>query len=166
MKRAYGFVFFGDGALGFFLPWETHLAESSNLLQVVSHPEGVRARVSGARPQAHAAIGGHAKAVAVLVLARVNMGFPRRGRAISRQLDGESGGTVGLNGDHKGRLDGKHRSAEGEHHGGRWPRYRRGQRLAIRLQACAARADRVGLVSAMLDNRRETGKGACAFQTS
>jgi len=102
----------------------------------------------------------------VRVLARVNMGLPRRGRALSRQRDGEYGGTVGLHGDHKGRLEGKHLIAEGEHHGGRWHRDRGGQRLAIRLTACAERADRVGLVSEMLEKRRETGKGACAFPTS
>ena len=86
-------------------------------MKVVSHPEGFRARLSVARHQAKAAIGGHATAVEVMVLERVTMGFPRRGRAIGRQFDVEHGGTVRLNRDHNGRVDGKNLIAEVEHHG-------------------------------------------------
>jgi hypothetical protein len=42
---------------------------------------------------------------------------------------------------------------------------RGGQRLAILLKAGAEMAHRVGLVSEVLENRRDTGKRAFAFQT-
>jgi len=88
-----------------------------------------------------------------MIVERFKMGFPGRGRSVGGQLDAEHRGTLRLNRDQNGGVDGENLIAEVKHHRFRGHRQRGGQPLTIILKIFAEMAHRVGLVSEAFENR-------------
>jgi len=88
-KLARRLVFRVNGRLGFAFHLMQHLKEVAKLREIIRHPQGHVARGPVASHQAQAAIGGHAKAEAMVLLKRCNMRSPGVSRALRGQLDVE-----------------------------------------------------------------------------
>src|SRR3989441_3112813 len=71
----------------------------------------------------------------MMIVERFKMGFPGRGRSVGGQLDAENRGTLRLNRDQNGGVDGENLIAEVKHH--RFRGHRRSEEHTSELQSLA-----------------------------
>src|SRR5713101_7664381 len=107
-----GVVFLAKGARGFSLQLMQPIEEVAKLMEIITHPQRLLARRLIACDHSLAAIGGHAKAVETVIVKLGTMVAPGLGRTIRSQLNVEDGGTLRLDRDSNGRLEGKNFIAE------------------------------------------------------
>ena len=108
-------VFLTNGSIGFALPLLQYLDEGTKLVELIRYPQGHVARGLGAGSQAKPPIRGQAKAEALGLRKRFDMGAPGVSRPIGGQLDGEDCRAACVDSDSNGCVEGENLIAEIQH---------------------------------------------------